>query len=76
MRLQALTTALNLYQNNKQQVDVGTLAPLQLKQAAAEVARAKQDLINSQSLVDQQEIVLKNVLTRSGSEALLSRMYI
>jgi outer membrane protein TolC len=48
-------------------VEVGTLAPLQLKQAAAEVARAKQDLINSQSLVDQQEIVLKNVLTRSGS---------
>ena len=63
VRQQALATALKLYQNNKQQVDVGTLAPLQLKQAAAEVARAKQDLINSQSLVDQQEIVLKNVLT-------------
>ena len=70
VRQQALATALKLYQNNKQQVDVGTLAPLQLKQAAAEVARAKQDLINSQSLVDQQEIVLKNVLTRSGSDDL------
>jgi outer membrane protein len=70
VRQQALATALKLYQNNKQQVDVGTLAPLQLKQAAAEVARAKQDLINAQSLVDQQEIVLKNVLTRSGSEDL------
>jgi outer membrane protein TolC len=67
---QALATAQKLYQDNKQQVDVGTLAPLQLKQAAAEVARAKQDLINSQSLVDQQEIVLKNVLTRSGSDDL------
>src|SRR5690242_20355197 len=65
---QALATAQKLYQDNKQQVDIGTLAPLQLKQAAAEVARAKQDLINSQSLVDQQEIVLKNVVTRSGSE--------
>jgi outer membrane protein TolC len=64
---QALATAQKLYDDNKQQVEVGTLAPLQLKQAAAEVARAKQDLINSQSLVDQQEIVLKNVLTRSGS---------
>lgn len=65
---QALATAQRLYQDNKQQVDVGTLAPLQLKQAAAEVARAKQDLIISQSLVDQQEIVLKNVITRSGAE--------
>jgi outer membrane protein TolC len=70
VREQALATAQKLYQDNKQQVDVGTLAPLQLKQAAAEVARARQDLINSQSLVDQQEIVLKNVLTRSGSEDL------
>lgn len=70
VREQALATAQKLHQDNKQQVDVGTLAPLQLKQAAAEVARARQDLINSQSLVDQQEIVLKNVLTRSGSEDL------
>jgi outer membrane protein TolC len=64
---QELATAQKLYDNNKQQVEVGTLAPLQLKQAAAEVARAKQDLINSQSLVDQQEIILKNVLTRTGA---------
>lgn len=56
---QQVTFAQKLYDNNKQQVDVGTLAPLQLKQAAAEVARAKQDLINSQSLVDQQEVILK-----------------
>ena len=64
---QELAAAQKLYDDNKQQVDVGTLAPLQLKQAAAEVARAKQDLINSQSLVDQQEIILKNILTRTGS---------
>jgi outer membrane protein TolC len=65
---QALTTAQRLLEDNRQQVDVGTLAPLQLKRGAAEVARAKQDLINSQSLVDQQEIVLKNVLTRTGAD--------
>jgi outer membrane protein TolC len=64
---QELAAAQKLYADNKQQVDVGTLAPLQLKQAAAEVARAKQDLINSQSLVDQQEIILKNALTRTGA---------
>ena len=72
---QELATAQKLYDDNKQQVDVGTLAPLQLKQAAAEVARAKQDLINSQSLVDQQEIVLKNVLTRPAPAILRSTAY-
>jgi outer membrane protein len=68
VKQQQLTFAQRLYDDNKQQVEVGTLAPLQLKQAAAEVARARQDLINSQSLVDQQEVILKNVLTRTGSE--------
>ena len=64
---QAVTAAQKLYDDNRQQVEVGTLAPLQLKRAAAEVARAKLDLINSQSLVDQQEVILKNVLTRTGA---------
>ena len=68
VKTQALNAAQRLYIDNKQQVDVGTLAPLQLTRAAAEVARAKQDLINSQSLVDQQEIILKNVLTRTGAD--------
>lgn len=67
VKQQALATSQKLYEDNRQQVEVGTLAPLQLKRAAAEVARAKQDLINSQSLVEQQEIILKNSLTRTGT---------
>ena len=67
VKQEALAAAQKLYEDNQQQVEVGTLAPLQLKRAAAEVARAKQDLINSQSLVEQQEIVLKNALTRTGT---------
>ena len=65
---QALATAQKLYEDNKSQVEVGTLAPLQLTQAAAEVARSKEDLINSQSLVAQQELILRNIITKSGSE--------
>lgn len=64
---EALSAAKRLYEDNKSQVEVGTLAPLQLTQAAAEVARTNQDLINSQSLVAQQELILKNVLTKSGA---------
>ncbi|HEX4232455.1 MAG TPA: TolC family protein [Bryobacteraceae bacterium] len=63
---EAVSAAKRLYEDNKSQVEVGTLAPLQLTQAAAEVARSNQDLINSQSLVAQQELILKNVLTKSG----------
>ena len=77
VKQQALTTAQKLYEDNQQQVEVGTLAPFQLKRAAAEVARAKQDLINSQSLVEQQEVILKNVLTRTGTaDASLANVHI
>lgn len=66
VRQQALNAAQKLYQDNRAQVEVGTLAPLQLTQAQAEVARSRQDLITAQSLVDQQEVLFKNVITRSG----------
>ncbi len=62
----ALQLAEKLFEDNKSQVEVGTLAPLELKRAQAEVARSRQDLINSESLVRQQELILKNVLTRNG----------
>jgi outer membrane protein len=62
----ALQLAQRLFEDNKSQVDVGTLAPLELKRAQAEVARSRQDLINSESLVLQQEVLLKAVLTRTG----------
>jgi len=64
---QALTASQRLFEDNKSQVEIGTLAPLELKRAQAEVARSRQDLTNSQSLVLQQELVLKTVLTRTGN---------
>ena len=68
VKKEALAAAQKLYEDNKSQVEVGTLAPLQLKRAQAEVARTRQDLITSQGLADQQEALLKNILTRSGNE--------
>jgi len=59
---QALTASQRLFEDNKSQVEIGTLAPLELKRAQAEVARSRQDLTNSQSLVLQQELVLKTVV--------------
>jgi outer membrane protein len=66
VKKQAMSAAQKLYDDNRSQVEVGTMAPLQLKRAQAEVARTRQDLITAQGLADQQEALLKNVLTRSG----------
>ncbi len=54
-------------ENNQAQVDVGTLAPIEVKRAQAEVARSRQDLANSSGLVLQQELIFKTILTRKGT---------
>jgi outer membrane protein TolC len=68
VKRQALDAARKLYDDNKSQVEVGTLAPIEVKRAQAEVARTQEDLINSTNLVLQQELILKNVLTRQGTK--------
>ena len=62
----ALRVSEKLLENNVAQVDVGTLPPLEVKRAQVEVARFREDVTNSESLLDQQELVLKKVLLRNG----------
>lgn len=64
---QALATAQKLYDDNKTQVQIGTLAPIAIIQAEAEVATRQQDLTVAQTNVLQQETILKNVLSRNGT---------
>lgn len=66
VKREAVLLSQRLYEDNKTQVEVGTLAPLELKRAQAEVARSKQDLISSENLVAQQELILKTVISRNG----------
>jgi outer membrane protein len=68
VKQQALKRAETLLENNQVQVDVGTLAPIEVVRAQAEVARSRQALTNSESLVLQQEVILKNFLSRRGTE--------
>ena len=67
VKQETLATAERLYQDNKVQVEQGTLAPVELTRAQAEVAAARQDLVNSQGNELQQELILKTVLTRRGT---------
>jgi outer membrane protein len=62
----AMKISEKLLENNTAQVEVGTLAPIEVKRARAEVARFGQDVTNSENLLAQQELVLKRVLTRNG----------
>lgn len=62
----ALDVAQQFYQNNKKQVQLGALAPLDVTTAEAQVASSEQDLIVSQTNLSMQEVQLKNLLSRRG----------
>jgi len=60
----SVAVAEKLYNDNKRQVEIGTLAPIEVVRAEAEVARNRQDLIVSQTVKLQQETLLKNAITK------------
>ncbi len=64
---ETLVAAQQLYNDDKAQVEVGTLAPLELTRVEALVASAELDLTRSQGLVRQQEAVVKSMISRTGS---------
>jgi outer membrane protein TolC len=63
---QAVAVAQKLYDDNKKQVDIGTLAPIEVVRAEAQLATAQQALVAAQSAVLQLEAVLKSALSRNG----------
>ncbi len=63
---QNLILAERTYNDNKKQVDVGTLAPIEITRAEAEVAARQQDLTIAETNVLEQETIIKNQLTRNG----------
>lgn len=67
VKRQTLATAQRLYEDNRQKVEQGTLAPIELVRAEAQVAAARQDLANSEGFELQQELIVKTVLTRRGT---------
>jgi len=66
VKSEALRLAERLYEDNKNKVDQGTLAPIELTRAQAQVAVARQALISAQGLVQQQELIVKTAITRGG----------
>jgi outer membrane protein TolC len=63
---QALALSQRLYEDNKKQVEIGTLAPIEIVRAESEMATNEQALVNARTQVLQQETLLKNALSRTG----------
>jgi outer membrane protein TolC len=61
-----LQTAQQLLEDNQRQVQLGSLAEIEITRAQAQVYSSQQDLLVSQTNLLQQETVLKNALSRNG----------
>ncbi len=65
-RQRELAAAQQLLDNNRKQVEAGSLAAIEVTRAEAQVYVSQQDLLVSQTNLLQQETVLKNALSRNG----------
>jgi outer membrane protein TolC len=62
---QAVGVSEKLYNDNKKQLEIGTMAPLDVTRAESEVASNRQNLIVAQTVQLQDEQVLKNAMTKN-----------
>jgi outer membrane protein TolC len=61
---ESLASAEKFYTDTKAEVDEGTQAPVELTRANAQVYSLRQDLIDSRGLLEEQEAIVKTVITR------------
>ncbi len=62
----ALAASQHLLEDNRKQVEVGTLAQIEVVRAEAEIASSEQNLLVAQTRALQQETILKTALSRTG----------
>lgn len=67
---ETLRSAEKLLSDTNAQVEEGTLAPVEATRVNAQVFSTRQDLINARGLLEEQEAILKNVLTRSMDDTI------
>ncbi|MDP9337853.1 MAG: TolC family protein [Acidobacteriota bacterium] len=62
---QAVAVSDKLYNDNKKQLEIGTMAPLDVTRAESEVAAGRQNLIVAQTTKLQDEQILKNAMSKN-----------
>jgi outer membrane protein TolC len=68
----ALQFAQRTLTDNKKQVEIGTLAPIEVVSAESSVAAATQNLIVSQTNLQYQQLITKNAIARNFSDPALT----
>jgi outer membrane protein TolC len=66
IKQQTLDLDTRLYEDNQRRAELGAIAPIDIIQAEADMKAAQQDVIAQESQVLQQEMILKNYITRGG----------
>jgi outer membrane protein len=61
---QAVTVSTKLYNDNRKQLEIGTLAPLEVTRSEAQLAGDRQNLILAQTVKLQDEQLLKNAISK------------
>src|SRR5260370_1430305 len=64
----SLALSQKLFTDTQAQVEEGTLARVEMTRANASVFSSRQDLINARGLLEEQEAILKTVLTKTGNQ--------
>ena len=57
--------------DNKKQVEIGTLAPIEVVRAQSDLASRNQDLIISQTALQYQQLLMKNAISRNLTDQIL-----
>jgi outer membrane protein TolC len=72
VRERSLALAEKTLSDNRKQVEIGTLAPIEIVRAESEVATRNQELIVARTNLQLQQLLMKNALTRNLMDATLA----
>jgi outer membrane protein len=76
-RTREVATSQRLLDNNRRQVELGAIAPIEITRAESQLYTGQQDLVTAQTNLLQQETILKSYLSRNGiAEAGLTNVHI
>jgi outer membrane protein len=72
VRERSMGLAQQTLNDNKRQVEIGTLAPIEIARAESEVALRRQELIVAQTNLQLQQLLMKNAITRNLTDPVLA----
>ncbi len=72
VKQRAIALAEKTLSDNKKQVEIGTLAPIEIVRAESDQSTRNQDLIISQTTLQLEQLLMKNAITRNEDDPILA----